>query len=197
MDKITIPTEIKAFDPNLLEAWKKRDYSMLTQSDASDYLKSILTFKASRSGKKRGLKRFFGEAFVATNTPMVDGWYNSYQWLIKDNCVSGYDLKSSPEEPIPYKQTFYDVAVVQHIGVENLRKFQKHSRDYENRTGNYPKAPDLFIINEEHNFVLIEVKLPSDKINSQQEDGLKLIKKYLMTKNDNPVIVKKVELTPA
>lgn len=197
MDNIRIPLEIKAFEYNLLEAWKRRDYSMLTQSQASDYLKSILKFKASKSGKKRGLKRFFGEAFIAATTPMVDGWYNSYRWLINDNWVFGHNLKSSTEEPMPYKQIFYDVAVIQHIGVENLRTFQAHSKEFEKRTGNYPKAPDLFIIDKENNFVFMEVKLPGDKINAQQEDGLKLIKKYLKVKNDNFVIVAIVELIPA
>lgn len=176
MDNITIPIETISFHPRFLDAWKKRDYSMHTQSDASDYLKSILSFKASRSGKKRGLKRFFGEAFVAANTPMLDGWYNSYHWLINDNWVFGHNLKGFPEEPMPYKKVFYNNAIVQHIWFENLRKFQKHSRDYENITGNYPKAPDLFIINKENNFVFMEVKLPDDKVNEQQEDGLKLIK---------------------
>ena len=94
---------------------------------------------------------------------------------------------------MPYSQIFYDIAIVQYIGVENLRELQIHSREYEKGTGDYPKAPDLFIIDKEYNFVFIEVKLPGDKVNPQQEDGLKLIRKYLKTKN-NTVIVKKVML---
>ncbi len=57
--------------------------------------------------------------------------------------------------------------------------------------GYYQKAPDLFIIDKENNFVFMEVKLPGDKVNAQQKDGLKLIKKYLKTKKENQVIVKK------
>lgn len=66
----------------------------------------------------------------------------------------------------------------------------------EKKTGNYPKAPDLFIVDKKGVFLFLEVKLPGDKIDLQQETGLELIRKHLKTKNDAPIVVKKLDLIP-
>lgn len=64
----------------MLEAWKTGDYSMLTHSNASDYIKEILIFKA----KTRHDRQFFGEAYIASRIEMKEGWYNSFKWLTAD-----------------------------------------------------------------------------------------------------------------
>jgi len=46
------------------------------------------------------------------------------------------------------------------------------------------------------NRLFIEVKLPNDNFDPLQEVGLQMIKKYLRTKNNNPIVVKKVTLIP-
>jgi hypothetical protein len=192
MNDINIPIEEIPFRSDLIEAWRNRDYSMLLDSDASAYLKSILTFKASRSGIQRGLQRFFGEAFVSSITPMIDGWYNSYQWLRKENWVNGTNLNGVAGEPIPFKEIFYRDAIVGYIGSENLRNLQKYSQEHENSTGKYPKAPDLFIIEPNGNFVFMEVKLPGDRFKKQQDDGLSLLKNILGQKAGIKYLLKRL-----
>ena len=63
MNEIELKNEFLPYPESLLEAWTLGDYSMLTHSNASDYIKKILTFKA----KNRTGRRFFGEAFIASN----------------------------------------------------------------------------------------------------------------------------------
>ena len=80
---MTIPqlkNEFMPYPAELLEAWKSGDYSMLSRSNASDYIKEILTHKA----KTRPGRRFFGEAFIASRIDMKDGWYNSFKWLMSE-----------------------------------------------------------------------------------------------------------------
>ena len=55
MNEIELKNEFLPYPESLLEAWTLGDYSMLTHSNASDYIKKILTFKA----KNRTGKRFF------------------------------------------------------------------------------------------------------------------------------------------
>jgi len=62
MNEIELKNEFLPYPESLLEEWKTGDYSVLTHSNASDYIKDILTFKA----KARHGRRFFGEAYIAS-----------------------------------------------------------------------------------------------------------------------------------
>ena len=44
-----VQTSRMYYSESLLRAWRKGDYSMLLNSDASDYIKNILTSKAKKS----------------------------------------------------------------------------------------------------------------------------------------------------
>ena len=197
---VSVPLEKMEFDSKLLHLWKnKRDYSILIDSDVSDFIKGIIIDKV-----KIRTNRFFGEAYVAVQIPMIRGWYSSYQWLRwkgRDGglWITGKGLKQGENEGWNYKQIFYDQFISQIVGLENLLFLHEHSKLFQNRdpkTKKYPKAPDLSLIDKKWNLIFIEVKLPNDSFDPFQDVGLKMIKKYLKTKNNNPIVVKKVKLIP-
>ena len=193
------------FDIELLKKWKKRDYTMLTNANVSDYLKDILVFKASnrKPGQSISDQRFFGEAYVATQIPMIHGWYNSYQWLRwKGNngmWLTGKGLKQKNHEPVNFHKIFYNDAICEHIKLCNLQYLHGYSQKYQcndQKTKKYPKAPDLFIIDKQNNFIFIEVKLPRDDFDPLQDIGLKIIRNYLKTEKEVSIIVRKLKLKP-
>ena len=59
--KQDLDIEFMPYPEALLEAWRNGDYSMLTNSRASVYIKNILVSKAR---KRHGGTRFFGEAIL-------------------------------------------------------------------------------------------------------------------------------------
>jgi len=114
MNEIELKNEFLPYPESLLEAWKLGDYSMLTRSNASDYIKKILTLKA----KIRPGRRFFGEAYIASKIEMNEGWYNSFKWLTADKWISGDGLE--PE----FKKPFHN-ALMEYIGIDVLIRLQK------------------------------------------------------------------------
>ena len=199
LENISVSLKKMEFDSKLLYLWKnKKNYSILTDSDVSDFIKGIIIDKV-----KIRTNRFFGEAYVAVKTPMTQGWYSSYQWL-RWKGGNGSLWETAPRrtqgenESKNYKQIFYDQFISEIVGVENLSYLHDRSKIFQNgdpKTKNYPKAPDLSIVDKKGNLIFIEVKLPNDKFDPLQEIGLKMIKKYLKTKNNSLVFVKKVKLT--
>jgi hypothetical protein len=192
MNEIGLKNEFMPYPESLLEAWKTGDYSMLTQSNASDYIKDILIFKA----KARPGRRFFGEAYIASRVEMKEGWYNSYKWLTADKWISGDGLEPTFGKP-------FHSALMNYIGVDVLARLQENAIDFYNRhkerckDGNKykkPVTPDLWIIDKEGGFRFIESKLPGDKIGPHQIAGLALIQAYL--KVSVPVSVSIINLYP-
>lgn len=177
MSKIELKNELMHYPESLLEAWKKGDYSMLTASNASDYIKSILIDKA----KVRPGRRFFGEAYIASRIEMKEGWYNSFKWLTADKWITGDGLEPEFEKP------FYN-ELMKYIGADALARLQagaiKFYDKYKERfmhDEHYkkPVAPDLWLIDSEGRFRFIESKLPGDVIGPHQIAGMALIGKYL------------------
>ena len=177
MNETELKNEFLPYPEALLEAWKTGDYSMLINSNASDYIKEILIFKS----KTRPGRRFFGEAYIASRIEMKEGWYNSFKWLTADKWVSGAGLDAKFEKP------FYN-ALMEHIGADALSSLQKNSNNFYNRHKERfmddkkckkPVAPDLWLIDKERNFRFIESKLPGDAVGSHQIEGLALISRYL------------------
>lgn len=177
---MTIPilhNEYQPYPELSLERWKNGDYSILTTSQASEYIKKVLVKKA----KERPGRRFFGEAFIASQITMREGWYNSFKWLTTPKWISGYRLE--PE----FERSFCN-ALIKHFGVEMLTNLQNHANTFfENHKSELldegkakkPVAPDLLIINKNDEFKFIESKLPGDTIKPHQIAGLALIRKYL------------------
>lgn len=169
--------EFMPYPESLLQAWKSGDYSMLTSSNASDYIKRILVHKA----KKRPGRRFFGEAFIASRVEMKEGWYNSFKWLTSDKWITGKGLKPEFEQP-------FHRALSKYIGTDVLANLQRKAlslycqekdRFLVRKEFKKPVAPDLWIIDKRGRFRFIESKLPHDTIHPHQLAGLALIKKYL------------------
>ena len=181
---MTIPhlkNEFMPYPEPLLEAWKSGDYSMLSRSNASDYIKEILIHKA----KIRPGRRFFGESYIASRIDMRDGWYNSFKWLTSKRWITGKSLKPRFEKP-------FHKALVKHIGLDvlsklqekSIRLFEKHKEKFrEGDVFRKPVAPDLWLIETNGDFRFIESKLPGDKIGYHQLAGLALIKKYVKVQN--------------
>jgi hypothetical protein len=159
------------YSESLLQAWRKGDYSMLLNSNASDYIKNILTSKA----KKSPGSRFFEEAFIASNIMMQDGWYNSFKWLTKEKWIKGRGLKNE------FERLFYS-ALMQHIGFKSLTSLQRkviayYQNNKEDLKLKMPVAPDLWVVDPSEYFRFIEAKLPWDSPKPHQHAGLILIQK--------------------
>ena len=85
------------------------------------------------------------------------------------------------------------------IGRDNLKYLHEYSKIFQGedpKTTNYPKVPDLCIVDKENNLLFIEVKMPGDSFDPLQIIGLKMIKKYLRPKERLNIFAKKVELVP-
>jgi hypothetical protein len=182
-----LKNEFMPYPDYLLEAWKYGDYSMLTRSNASEYIKKILVHKA----KIRPGKRFFGEAYIASRIDMKEGWYNSFKWLTANKWVTGKGLEPIFEKP-------FHAALMHHIGKELLYDLQAKSASFyngykeknlEGQQHKKPVAPDLWVIDENGRFIFIESKLPGDSINSHQIAGLALIKKHLEVRTQVSVAI--------
>ena len=113
MDAELLENKFMAYPDYLLERWKNGDYSMLTRSNASDYIKEILVHKANT----RPGRRFFGEAYIASRIDMVQGWYNSFKWLTADKWITGNGLE-------PRFEKSFHVALMQNIGKDLLYNLQ-------------------------------------------------------------------------
>ncbi len=167
-----IPME---YPRSLLEEWKGGDHSFLISSNASKYIKKILTYKAI----ERPGERFFGEAYLASDLGpnTAEGWYNSYKWLTAEKWITGRSLEPKFERP------FYE-ALETKIGIDVIRDLQDRTVSfYEEIKGQLgfkkPVAPDLWLIDRNGNFMFIESKMEGDQTKPHQLAGLALINKYI------------------
>ena len=169
--------EIKpiSYPKSLLDNWIQGDYSFLTSSKASRYIKDILISKAMI----RPSRRFFGEAYIASKLGniMVDGWYNSFKWLTADKWLSGKNLEPRFEKP------FYR-ALHDRIGTVIIQKLQGsaeecYSKYKDSLQHKRPVAPDLWVVDKNGEFLFIESKMEGDYISPHQLVGLALIKKFI------------------
>ena len=176
-DKLEILS--KPYPEVLLDAWVKGDYTMLINSNASEFIKGIIVSKVA---KRKG-KRFFGEAYIASTAEMVDGWYNSFKWMSANKWITGKGLKNT------YEQTFQK-ALMKYIGKDLLSDLQSHTKAlFENHKEKFfldgvykkPVAPDLWLIDKDGRFSFIESKLSDDSVGYHQIAGLALLKKYIGT----------------
>jgi hypothetical protein len=171
MRKVSFNEEAVAYPKALLNQWENGNYSMLKSSNASEYLKRILVYKA----KKRTGTRFFGEAYVVSrlHNNMREGYYNSFKWLTADKWRKGSKLQH------PFELPFYE-ALIRYFGGNLINSLQENSIAYYQKNGRKkPIAPALWIVDKDGNSRFIEVKLPWDTIRIPQLAGLALIKNHL------------------
>ena len=171
-----------------LEAWKAQRYRMLTSSGASRFLKRILKKKASGRG---GTRRFFGEAYVAVNTPHTEGFYGSFKWLTNPRFSDG---RPFPDGQSSQYQKELRRALVKYFGTDQLVGLRKRAIAFRKRTGIVPVPPDLWLIDRYGNHRFIEVKLPGDSIKDGQLAGLALIATSLFV--TTRISVEIADLTP-
>jgi hypothetical protein len=167
--------------------WNK-SCELLTSSRACDYLKNILSGKVSRRAK--GTRRFFGEAYVATQISHGEGYYGSFQWLTNPTFLGD---RTFPEGPTQEFQQQYRHALHLHFQGQ-LERLQENARALEQGIGIRPAAPDLWLIDLSGNHRFIEVKLPHDEVSDNQLAGLVVIAASLRGKSN--VSVEVIELYP-
>lgn len=147
-----------------------RSCAMLTDSQvACDYLKKILQGKVSRRGKPT--RRFFGEAYVATQIPHTEGYYASFQWLRSPQFLTTRPFRPGPTQTF---QEQYRAALRRHFK-NQLEVLQRNASAIHEEAGVMPSAPDLWLIEPSGRHRFIEVKLPTDDVNYGQLAGLAAI----------------------
>jgi hypothetical protein len=176
------------YPPNSLRNWGKKDYSMLTSSTASDYLKAILFDKVT---KRCNGRRFFGEAYVAAKIEHRHGYYGSFKWVTNPR-FSNY--RPFPKGPTKQYKEELRTALFKHFGKRQIEKLQRHAMDITNATGVRPVATDLWLVDRQGNHRFIEVKLPNDRVRPQQLKGMYLISSCLRVNTQLSVEI--VELRP-
>lgn len=173
--------------PRRLEEQWRQSCEMLKASNACQYLKDILVEKVSR--RSGGTRRFFGEAYVATQVDHVDGYYGSFQWLRSSKFVGERPFRTGPTQAF---QTEYRAALQRHFPGE-LEHLQRNAAVIELKTGTRPSAPDLWLIGADGSHRFIEVKLPNDTVSLGQLAGLAVIGSSFRRQ---AVSVEVVELNP-
>lgn len=136
---------------------------------ACQFLKDILGGKVSR--RRGNTRRFFGEAFVATQVPHSEGYYGSFQWLRSPRFLNDQPF---PKGPTQNFQNLYRSALHRHFP-SKLELLQPHSQGFEAKTGITPAAPDLWLVDLSGNHRFMEVKLPKDEVGKNQLAGLAVI----------------------
>ncbi|MFZ0132572.1 MAG: hypothetical protein WAK95_08505 [Desulfobacterales bacterium] len=173
--------------PRELELAWRQSCEMLNSSQACQYLKDILCGKASR--RRAGTRRFFGEAYVATQVPHVEGYYGSFKWLTNLIFLGNKPFPSCPTQAF---QLQYRSALHRHFR-ENLERLQQNASKFKLKAGIKPATPDLWLLGAAGNHRFIEVKLPKDEVGLSQIAGLSLIASSFSRPN---LSVEIVELSP-
>lgn len=165
-----------SYPPGALEAWRKKDCTLLTASRACDFIKKILSDKVAR---RSGGRRFFGEAYVAARIPHRAGYYGSFKWLSNPRFANNQPFPNSPTKAF---QEELRTALLKHFGKNQLDRLRTRSQALEARSGMRPMAPDLWLVDRHGNHHFIEVKLPGDRIAPAQRAGMMLINSCLRPK---------------
>lgn len=176
------------YPAHCLRDWRRNDCRILTSSEASEYLKGIIAIKVKR--RPRG-RRFFGEAYVATQVRHRHGYYGSFKWLTNSRFLDDRPFPSGPTKP--YQEELRK-ALLRHFGKGQLERLQKRAHKATRVVGVRPVAPDLWLIDSRGNHRFIEVKLPGDRIHPHQLAGMYLIASCLRTKGRLSVEI--IELRP-
>jgi hypothetical protein len=186
-DHPALVTNVLTFEQALLDAWNSNS-QMLDSSNASEYLKAILTAKV---GARPGTRRFFGEAFVSTRIEHQEGYYGSFQWLTNPVFASDGPF---PDGPTKKFKEQYRSALKKHFGPDQLLEVMKNAATLEGLYGITPAAPDLWLVDRAGNHRFIEVKLPGDWIKEHQLAGLAVIGRTLHS--DKQLSVEVFDLRP-
>jgi hypothetical protein len=164
---------VRPYPERLLQRWKDGHYDVLDDRRISRFIRDILQHKAFRRRESRlrkgrnGDRRFFGEAYVASQIEHDTGWYGSFKWLTSPLCIT--ERKASGE----YSQEFW--AALRGYFQDCLPDVhERASRLYNLPDFRKPVPPDLWlVVGRTHQF--IEVKLKGDHVRNSQIAGLAVI----------------------
>lgn len=177
----TLRVETLTFTDPERQRWRAGHDDMLLDSAASPFLKRVLT-------KKHAVrpKRFFGEAFVASDMPHDEGYYSPFKWLTSSSWANPDEIGS--EDAVEFKK-----ALAKHF--PKLDQFQAKAAGFARAFGwAKPVAPDLWlVVNGDHQF--IEVKLAKDELAEHQFAGLALIAQCLPSEAPVSVILVNLDNT--
>ncbi len=162
----------------LRENWCAGSSAMLARSDASPFIKRVLT----RKHKVRPA-RFFGEAFVATQLRHTEGYYCPFKWLTSASWSGDKSLGDQD------KREFREALGRYFPKLTELQTRADRARRH--LGGEKPVGPDLWLVRpDRHQF--IEVKLPKDGLAERQIAGLALLATSLPS--DRPIEVLSIAL---
>ena len=168
----------KCYAPDVLKQWGRgvqSARSAIISKIASPHLREV--FKVKSESRRRKTGRFFGEAFVASETPHRDGYYRSFKWLKNRRFCTERPFGRGKAQPF---QESLRSALLENFGaraIEHLQEaaeslFKRYSAELD---GVFPTAPDLWLIDANGRHIFIEVKMPGDSIAPHQIAGLALI----------------------
>lgn len=155
-----------AFPPSELARWMGGDRRLLDQLPQSSQVSRILREKANNRGKPG--RRFFGEAWSASQANWDEAWYGSFKWL------SSWPVQSASPFGSEYRSALLKYFPDASKARPRATALVPHLR------GKRPMPPDLWLRSgEAHHF--IEVKLPGDSVRDTQVAGLAVIGSTLHT----------------
>lgn len=188
MSNFELKEDLLGYDNIFLEQWKKGNINILLNSSAPEYIKKIIRHKKRDGSRRKYQEWYFGESYVAVKKSETTkhGWFNSYHWLAEEewadeNYIFPREQFSIDRElKIEFRQALKD-----NIGFDLVKKIQRHANIlYDNfqkdLEDSKPKAPDIWLIDNEGKHYFIEVKMrPKDTAANHQVAGLAILHKYL------------------
>jgi hypothetical protein len=167
--------QIRSVNPyrdSVLSRWRSGHYDILEDKRISNFIRDILRHKLSRRHSshrngRTGDRRFFGEAYVASQLAHDHGWYGSFKWLTSPLCLTQESASGEYAGPFwaALRLHFKDCLPDVHASASRLCDLSNCRR---------PMPPDLWLITGgKHQF--IEVKLRGDKVRDSQIAGLVVI----------------------
>lgn len=174
---LTLIVERHVYDPERLEAWTKRRRNALPFPAASADFARLLRRKVR--GRAAKTRRFFGEAYVASQTPHREAYYGSFKWLTNRRFASSREFSDRYQEQ-------FRKALQGHFGQRRIEKLQLAVQALarscrKELDGKEPTAPDLWLVDKRGRHRFIEVKLPGDSVAPHQVAGMAAIACVLKT----------------
>lgn len=151
---------------------------------SSDFVRLL---KRKVRGRSARTHRFFGEAFVASQTVHREAYYGSFKWLTNPRFARDRKLAAKDQEH--FRRALHD-----HFGQKRIDKLQRVVTEM-SRTcrkalaRKSPTAPDLWLVDRQGHHRFIEVKLPGDSVAPHQLAGMAAIATVLGTANVSVEVV--------
>jgi len=169
MPKLTV--SLQPYDPDALGAWTRRQRNALSFPATAADLERLLKRKAR--GRAAKTRRFFGEAYIASQTRYREAYYSSFKWLTNPRFAGDRKLRDKNQEQLRK-------ALQDHFTPKRIAKLQRVVRELsgvcrKDLAGKHPTPPDLWLVGRGGRHRFIEVKLPGDSLAPHQIAGMAAI----------------------